>query len=232
MLICESHVRALSWAGEEGEPEYEVEKILQTKLMKGKKKFLVKWKGFDEPGDNTWEPIEHVEDTAAYETFLKDVAEQERERARAEADEKLEELRRTHEAEMKEAAERQKSLFERARAAAEEDTAQQLLAQADELGRRQEQEAAVLREQASALRDQAVAEAHEERVRLEAALREEAQRKLEEQALEHAERFAALAAEHEADKENASAESKAHFDAVMAAPSYPSWHEGSSSWRG
>ncbi|KAF8759769.1 hypothetical protein RHS01_01831 [Rhizoctonia solani] len=48
---------------EEGEEEYEVEKILDSKWKgRGKSKklwYLVKWKGYDE-GSNSWEPVDNV----------------------------------------------------------------------------------------------------------------------------------------------------------------------------
>jgi hypothetical protein len=37
------------------EPVYEVEKILDSKLENGQRKYLVKWTGYD-PTENTWEP--------------------------------------------------------------------------------------------------------------------------------------------------------------------------------
>ena len=39
---------------------YDVEKILDKKKMGGVWKYLVKWEGWDNPGDLTWEPIEHL----------------------------------------------------------------------------------------------------------------------------------------------------------------------------
>lgn len=43
---------------DEDEPVYEVEKILDHRMYKNKGKFeyLVKWVGYDDPSDNTWEP--------------------------------------------------------------------------------------------------------------------------------------------------------------------------------
>ena len=43
------------------EEEYEVEKILDKRVRKGKVEYYVKWKNWDNPDDNTWEPIEHLE---------------------------------------------------------------------------------------------------------------------------------------------------------------------------
>jgi hypothetical protein len=37
------------------EPVYEVEKILDSKLEDGQRKYLVKWTGYDST-ENTWEP--------------------------------------------------------------------------------------------------------------------------------------------------------------------------------
>ena len=40
---------------------YEVEKILDTKKRGGKRKLLIKWKGFPE-SEATWEPAENIEE--------------------------------------------------------------------------------------------------------------------------------------------------------------------------
>ena len=37
--------------------EYEVETIINKRVRKGKIEYLVKWKGLDNPDDNTWEPV-------------------------------------------------------------------------------------------------------------------------------------------------------------------------------
>lgn len=42
------------------EEEYEVEKCVDKRIVKGKTQYLIKWKGFDDT-DNTWEPIENLE---------------------------------------------------------------------------------------------------------------------------------------------------------------------------
>merc|ERR1712087_224331 len=55
---------------EEEEVEYAVEKILKQRVRKGEKQFFVKWLGYDDPKDNTWEPLEHVDDTVAMEEWL------------------------------------------------------------------------------------------------------------------------------------------------------------------
>lgn len=43
------------------EEEYEVETIIEKRTRKGKTEYLVKWKGWDNPDDNTWEPVENLE---------------------------------------------------------------------------------------------------------------------------------------------------------------------------
>jgi hypothetical protein len=43
----------------EGHNEWEVEKILNSKVERGRIKYFVKWKGFDE-SDNSWEPVANV----------------------------------------------------------------------------------------------------------------------------------------------------------------------------
>jgi len=44
----------------EGEEEFEVEKILNKRMVRGKKKFLVRWKGYT-AGEDTWENRENLE---------------------------------------------------------------------------------------------------------------------------------------------------------------------------
>lgn len=43
----------------DGEEEWEVDKIVNSKTDRGKRKYLVRWKGFGISGD-TWEPLEHL----------------------------------------------------------------------------------------------------------------------------------------------------------------------------
>ena len=43
----------------EGEEEWEVEKILNKRKVRGKDKYLVRWKGFTAEGD-TWESRENL----------------------------------------------------------------------------------------------------------------------------------------------------------------------------
>ncbi|OHT00112.1 hypothetical protein TRFO_08092 [Tritrichomonas foetus] len=40
---------------------YEVEKILDCAKVDGEMQYLVKWAGYDDPKDLTWEPIEHLQ---------------------------------------------------------------------------------------------------------------------------------------------------------------------------
>ena len=47
----------------EPEENYEVEKILEKRVAKkGKIEYLVKWKNFEDPADNSWEPRNNLED--------------------------------------------------------------------------------------------------------------------------------------------------------------------------
>jgi len=46
----------------EPEEDYEVEEILEKRVVKkGKIEYLVKWKNFEDPADNSWEPKNHLE---------------------------------------------------------------------------------------------------------------------------------------------------------------------------
>ena len=43
--------------------EYEVEKILEKRVKKGGQiEYLVKWKNYDDPDDNTWEPADNLKE--------------------------------------------------------------------------------------------------------------------------------------------------------------------------
>ena len=43
----------------EGEPEFEVQEILDCKRVAGKLRYLVRWEGYG-PEDDTWEPLVHL----------------------------------------------------------------------------------------------------------------------------------------------------------------------------
>ena len=45
-----------------GKEEFEVEKILNKRVVRGKEKFLVQWKGYTAEGD-TWESRENLKNT-------------------------------------------------------------------------------------------------------------------------------------------------------------------------
>ncbi|KAM3415906.1 hypothetical protein BST61_g9402 [Cercospora zeina] len=49
---------------EEAEDEYAVEKIISHKFLKGKTVYEIKWVGYDDEADRTWEPIENLADGA------------------------------------------------------------------------------------------------------------------------------------------------------------------------
>lgn len=44
-------------------PEYEVDKILGSRLVKGGTQYLVRWKGYG-AFDDTWEPATHLENAS------------------------------------------------------------------------------------------------------------------------------------------------------------------------
>lgn len=46
---------------EDEEDIFEVEEVLNHKSVRGKDYYYIHWKGFDEPEDNTWEPLENLE---------------------------------------------------------------------------------------------------------------------------------------------------------------------------
>ena len=46
----------------EGEPEYKVEEVLDSRLKRGKLEYLVKWSGYTKDY-NTWEPEENCENS-------------------------------------------------------------------------------------------------------------------------------------------------------------------------
>ena len=53
--------------------EYEVEKVLDKRVKKGNAvEYLVKWKNYDDPDDNTWEPADNLREAkVAIEKFEK-----------------------------------------------------------------------------------------------------------------------------------------------------------------
>ena len=55
---------------EEEEEEYVIERILKQKMVNGEVQYLVKWRGYDNADDNTWETAENLEDTLALEVWM------------------------------------------------------------------------------------------------------------------------------------------------------------------
>ncbi|PPJ58930.1 hypothetical protein CBER1_04107 [Cercospora berteroae] len=49
---------------DDAEDEYAVEKILSHNFVKGKAIYEIKWVGYDDEADRTWEPIENLEEGA------------------------------------------------------------------------------------------------------------------------------------------------------------------------
>ena len=92
------------------EEVYEVEKILQ-KRKKGKKvEYLVKWKNYDGPDDNTWEPAQSLEAVEIIEQFEKELQEKEEVnlREKKEREREAKELKEKKDLEAKELKEKKK----------------------------------------------------------------------------------------------------------------------------
>lgn len=54
--MCENE----SNSGSDGESnQFVVEAILDKRFVHGKPQYFIKWKGYDDPSDNTWEPVEN-----------------------------------------------------------------------------------------------------------------------------------------------------------------------------
>ena len=53
----------------DGEEEYTIEQILNARIYRRRLQFLVKWRGYENPDDNTWEPEERMLETAALDDF-------------------------------------------------------------------------------------------------------------------------------------------------------------------
>jgi Chromo (CHRromatin Organisation MOdifier) domain len=52
-----------------GDLEYEVKEILDSRIVRGKLKYLVDWDGYG-PDERSWEPVDHVQNAAdAVESF-------------------------------------------------------------------------------------------------------------------------------------------------------------------
>ena len=45
--------------GTDSSDDFEVEKVVDSRMRKGVRQYQVKWKGYDE-SENTWEPAEHL----------------------------------------------------------------------------------------------------------------------------------------------------------------------------
>lgn len=54
----------------DGEQEWKVERIVDEKGRGARQRFLVKWDGYSD-NDNTWEPLKNVEDTVAYDDWIR-----------------------------------------------------------------------------------------------------------------------------------------------------------------
>jgi hypothetical protein len=50
--------------------EYEVQKVTDVRIRKGKQEFLVKWKGYG-ADENTWEPYSNLKDNQQFKSYQK-----------------------------------------------------------------------------------------------------------------------------------------------------------------
>ena len=50
----------------EGEEEWEIEKILDSRMFRGKLRYLVRWTGYDDP---TWEPANSIDKAMAIDVY-------------------------------------------------------------------------------------------------------------------------------------------------------------------
>ena len=66
--FCSEYIR-------KSDEEYEVEKIISQRMRKGKIEYLVKWKGWENPEDNTWEPIANLECKELIDEYEKHISE-------------------------------------------------------------------------------------------------------------------------------------------------------------
>ena len=53
----------------EQDEHYEVQAIIQHRGTPGNYEYLIHWKGYDDPEDNTWEPSSHIDDPKIIETY-------------------------------------------------------------------------------------------------------------------------------------------------------------------
>ena len=53
------------------EDHYEVQSIIDRRGKHGNYEYRVKWKGHDDPAEDTWEPIEHFDSTRHIELYWK-----------------------------------------------------------------------------------------------------------------------------------------------------------------
>jgi len=69
----EEETMVLPTPEEEEEEEYEVEKVVNKRVVKGKIQYFIKWKNFPDT-DNTWEPDENLECPELIEQYEKKIA--------------------------------------------------------------------------------------------------------------------------------------------------------------
>merc|ERR1711925_45355 len=69
LVLSDSNIEVMS------DEEYEVEKILDKRAEKGGyTEYLVKWKNYEDPEENTWEPVDNLGDAEkAIKAFEKDL---------------------------------------------------------------------------------------------------------------------------------------------------------------
>jgi len=79
-LVGKPGAQTLIEEEEEDDAEYEIENVKDKRVRRGKVEYLVKWKGFDDPAEDTWEPVNNIKPAGndAIKKYEKDAPEKEK----------------------------------------------------------------------------------------------------------------------------------------------------------